>query len=42
MGHGSRHGYDAGYHQGASNTIYTGPEHPSYLQLPVIPVGTDR
>jgi len=25
------------YQAGASNTIYTGPDHPSYLQLPVIP-----
>lgn len=34
---GSRHSYDASYHTGAQNTIYTGPNHPSYLQLPVIP-----
>jgi uncharacterized protein len=32
-----RHTYDASYHTGAQNTIYTGPNHPSYLQLPVIP-----
>ena len=25
------------YQVGASNTIYTGPEHPSYVQLPIIP-----
>jgi uncharacterized protein len=25
------------YQIGASNTVFTGPEHPSYLQLPVIP-----
>ncbi len=36
-GHGNRHGYDPSYHDGAHNTLYTGPEHPSYLQLPVIP-----
>ena len=32
-----RHSYDASYHNGAENTIYTGPAHPSYVQLPVIP-----
>ena len=34
---GSPHYYDASYHQGASNTIYTGADHSSYVQLPVIP-----
>jgi hypothetical protein len=29
--------YDESYHAGASNTVYTGPDHPSYVQLPVIP-----
>ena len=29
--------YDPRYHTGAENIIYTGPKHPSYLQLPVIP-----
>jgi uncharacterized protein len=29
--------YDESYHLGATNTIYTGPDHPSYVQLPVIP-----
>jgi uncharacterized protein len=29
--------YDESYHRGATNTIYSGPAHPSYLQLPVIP-----
>jgi predicted acyl esterase len=29
--------YDESYHRGATNTIYTGPTHLSYLQLPVIP-----
>jgi predicted acyl esterase len=28
---------DNKYQIGATNTIYTGPDHPSYLQLPVIP-----
>ena len=34
--HGNRGAYDASYHKGASNTIYSGPSHQSYLQLPVI------
>lgn len=29
--------YDESYHTGATNTIYTGPEHPSYVQLPIVP-----
>jgi uncharacterized protein len=29
--------YDESYHRGATNTIFTGPSHPGYLQLPVIP-----
>ena len=29
--------YDESYHIGAVNRIYTGPEHPSYLQLPIVP-----
>lgn len=29
--------YDASYHQGATNTIFTGPDHPSYVQLPIVP-----
>ncbi len=28
--------YDESYHVGAVNTVYTGPAHPSYLQLPII------
>ncbi|MGW2282909.1 CocE/NonD family hydrolase [Streptomyces sp. NPDC001770] len=36
-GHGLRHAYDASYHDGAQNTIHTGPRHPSYVQLPVLP-----
>ena len=31
--------YVESYHAGASNTIYTGPQHPSYVQLPIIPRG---
>ena len=29
--------YDASYHVGATNTIFTGPDHPSFLQLPIVP-----
>ncbi len=29
--------YDESYHAGASNTVYTGPAHPSYVQLPIVP-----
>jgi predicted acyl esterase len=29
--------YDRAYHVDAVNKLYTGPEHPSYLQLPIIP-----
>ncbi|MCP5328941.1 MAG: CocE/NonD family hydrolase [Steroidobacteraceae bacterium] len=35
--HGTRHAYDPSYHDGARNTIWTGPEHPGYVQLPVVP-----
>lgn len=31
--------YDESYHLGATNTIYTGPEHPGYIQLPIVPAG---
>lgn len=31
--------YREAYHRGATNTIYTGPAHVSYIQLPVIPAG---
>ena len=37
FGHGTRHGYDADFHDGARNTIYTGPNHPSFIQLPIVP-----
>lgn len=37
VGHGMRHAYDPSYHDGAHNTIYTGPTWPSYVQLPVLP-----
>ncbi|WP_226896329.1 CocE/NonD family hydrolase [Polymorphobacter sp. PAMC 29334] len=29
--------YDASYHVGAFNTIWTGPGFPSYVQLPIVP-----
>ncbi|MDQ2740595.1 MAG: CocE/NonD family hydrolase [Actinomycetota bacterium] len=29
--------YDESYHLGATNTVYTGPDHPSYVQLPIVP-----
>ena len=29
--------YDVAYHVDARNTVYTGPEHPSYVQLPIVP-----
>ena len=29
--------YDASYHDGATNQIHTGPDHPSYIQLPIVP-----
>ena len=37
VAHGARHGYNANYHDGARNVLYTGPEHMSYLQLPIVP-----
>ncbi|MDQ2852319.1 MAG: CocE/NonD family hydrolase [Actinomycetota bacterium] len=29
--------FDESYHTGASNTVYTGPDHLSYIQLPLLP-----
>jgi len=29
--------YDETYHVGATNTVYTGPDHSSYVQLPIVP-----
>ncbi len=28
--------YDESYHVGATNTVYTGPDHPCFVQLPII------
>ncbi|WP_077035069.1 CocE/NonD family hydrolase [Pelomonas sp. KK5] len=39
--HGPRHGYDASTHDGARNTIHTGPDHPAWIQLPVVPAKTN-
>lgn len=35
--HGTRHAYDPLIHQGADNEIYTGPDHLSWIQLPIVP-----
>lgn len=32
--------YDPSYHIGATNCVYTGPAHPSYIQLPLIPAAS--
>ena len=37
VAHGLTHEYNPSYHDGATNRIYTGPGHPSYVQLPVVP-----
>jgi predicted acyl esterase len=29
--------YDESYHVGATNSVHTGPDHPSYIQLPIVP-----
>jgi len=34
--------YDESYHEGATNTVYTGPDHPSYVQLPIVPAADLR
>jgi uncharacterized protein len=38
FGHGTRHGYDAVHHDGVQYAIFTGPDHPSFIQLPIVPV----
>ena len=35
--HGTRHLYDPSYHDGARNVVYTGPDHSSHIQLPIVP-----
>ena len=37
FGHGTRHTYDPSYHDGARNRLHTGPDHLSYIQLPIVP-----
>jgi uncharacterized protein len=34
---GMFHGYDESYHDGATNSVLTGPEYPGYVQLPIVP-----
>jgi hypothetical protein len=34
----SSRAYNETYHAGARNTIHTGPQHQSYVQLPVVPL----
>ena len=36
--HGPRHRYESTYHDGARNTLYTGPDRPGFIQLPIVPV----
>jgi putative CocE/NonD family hydrolase len=35
--HGPRHGYDSACHDGARNTVYTGPDRLGFIQLPIVP-----
>ena len=37
FGHGTRHGYDEAHHDGVHYALYTGPRHPSFIQLPIVP-----
>ena len=37
FGHGTRHSYDEAHHKDVEYAIYTGPEHPSFIQLPIVP-----
>jgi predicted acyl esterase len=37
VAHGLTHEYNASHHDGATNTIHTGPEYLGYVQLLVIP-----
>ena len=31
--------YDRSYHNGAINTVHTGPDRPCFIQLPIVPLG---
>ena len=35
--HGPRHRYESAYHDGARNTLYTGPGRLGFIQLPIVP-----
>ena len=37
FGHGTRHAYDADHHDGVRYAVHTGPDHPSFIQLPIVP-----
>ena len=37
VAHGLVHEYNPNHHDGATNSIHTGPGHLGYVQLPVIP-----
>lgn len=37
FGHGTRHGYDEAHHTAVQYAIHTGPEYPSFIQLPIVP-----
>ncbi|MCX4682027.1 CocE/NonD family hydrolase [Streptomyces sp. NBC_01433] len=37
VAHGVPHAYGAAYHAGATNTVHTGPDRISYVQLPIVP-----
>jgi predicted acyl esterase len=36
VAHGMHHAYDPSYHDGAGNTVHTGPDRLGYVQLPLI------
>lgn len=41
-GHGNRHAYDPAQHDGVLNYLHTGPDHLSYIQLPIVPASGPR
>ena len=40
--HGMRHAYDADTHTRANNRLHTGPDHISFIQLPIVPRSTGQ
>jgi len=40
--HGMRHAYEADTHTRADNRLYTGPDHVSFIQLPIVPRSTGQ